>query len=243
MEVTTRGIVLHTLKYNDTTLIADVLTEAEGFRSFAVAVSTGRRSTGRYRLYQPLARLTLSWTERRQGGLLRARNVEGLPYATIPLMPDKTAVSLFLAEFLHAALRNEPPQPHLFEYIWKSVEWLDASTEQYANFHIVFLLRLSRFLGFYPNLEDYREGMYFDLETSTFSDTQPFHSHFLTPDIAALLPKIMRMKYATMHVFRFSGSERSQLLSFIVDYYRLHVPSFPRLRSLDVLREVFGGVR
>lgn len=239
MEVKTRGLVLHTQKYSDTTLIADVLTEAEGFRSFAVSVSTGRRSTGRHRLFQPLARLTLAWNERTSTSLPRLRSVEGLPYQSLTTVYEKTAVTLFVAEFLRAALRNEPPQPQLFDYIWKSMEWFDAAEEHYANFHLVFLLRLSRFLGFYPNVDEYREGDYFDMTSSTFVRSAPSHLHYLEPDLAALLPKLMRMKYATMHVFRFSGTERSRLVSFILGYYELHLPSFPALKSLEVLRAVF----
>lgn len=239
MEVKTRGLVLHTLKYNDTTLIADVLTEADGFRSFAVSVSTGRRSTGRHRLFQPMARLTLAWNERSARQLLRPRSVEGMPYQSLTVVYEKTAVTLFVAEFLRAALRNEPPQPQLFDYIWKSMEWFDAAEEHYANFHLVFLLCLSRFLGFYPNIDEYRDGDYFDMENSTFVHAAPSHAHYLEPDLAALLPKIMRMKYATMHVFRFSGADRSRLVTFILDYYRLHIPSFPEMKSLEVLRAVF----
>lgn len=240
MEVETRGLVLHTLRYNDTTLIADVLTESDGFRGFAVRVSSARRSTGRHRLFQPLSRLRLCWDEHGRSRLPRPRGVEGVPWATIPYAPNKAAVALFLAEFLRAALRGEPPQPQLFSYVWQSLDWLDTSTSHYANFHLVFLLRLSRFLGFYPNIEGYRDGAFFDMISSTFTLQHPPHPHYVEPALAAHLPTLMRMEYGNMRVFRFSGAERSRLLAFVVDYYRLHVPSFPELRSLAVLRDVFG---
>ena len=110
----------------------------------------------------------------------------------------------------------------------------------FANFHLVFLLRMTRFLGIYPNLSERGTGRYFDLETGQFTAQAPLHNHFLMPADAARLPLLMRMNYDTMHLFRFSREERQRLLAALNDYYRLHLPAFPDLKSLDVLHEIFS---
>ena len=108
---------------------------------------------------------------------------------------------------------------------------------------MVQLLRLVGFLGFAPNLEDYRPGDGFDLEAGRFTAYSPLNKHFLLPEDAARLPLLRRMNFATMHVFKFSGSERSRLLGYINLYYRLHLPSFPELKSLAVLQDLFDASR
>lgn len=236
-----RAIVLGTVKYGDNAVIAHLLTEEEGCRSFVVRIPKTRRSAGTYRLLQPLALVETEWDERGGEQLAHPRYIRiNTPYVTIPVEPGKTAVVLFLAEFLHHALSGEPPSRELFEYVWRSLCWFDEAARHYANFHLVFLLRLSRFLGFFPGIRTYVPGAVFDLQSSTFSTTLPSHPHYLLAEDAAHLPTLMRLRYDTMHLFRFSGTERSRLLGLIVEYYRLHIPAFPELKSLSVLRDVFG---
>ena len=121
-----------------------------------------------------------------------------------------------------------------------SIIWLDTCKRDYANFHLVFLMRLSRFLGLYPNLEGYADGDYFDLRSACFRTLPPqMHSDYLEPAEAARLKTLMRMRFDTMHLFAMSRAERVRCLNLLNDYYRLHLPDFPVLRSLEVLQELF----
>lgn len=236
-----RGLVLRATKYNDDTTIVDIYTEAEGTVSFLVRNSRSPRAAVKTRLLRPMALLRIGWDKRTNARLQRLKSAEvDYAYTSLPYDPYKTSIALFLAEFLHRALRVNQPDRALFEYVRASVVWLDLCLRAFANFHLVFLLRLARFLGFYPNLEDHRPGMYFDLETGCFTLLPPSHAHFLMPADAARLPLLMRMNYDTMHLFRFSREERQRLLTAINDYYRLHLPSFPDLKSLDVLHALFS---
>lgn len=235
-----KAIVLGTVKYNDNAVIAHLLTEEEGCRSFVVRIPKTRKGTGAYRLLQPLTLVETEWDARHGDGLAHPRYIRlHTPYASIPFEPEKTSVALFLAEFLRYALAGEPPSRELFAYVWQSLLWFDAARRHHANFHLVFLLRLSPFLGFFPGIRTYVPGAMFDLESSTFCMTPPAHPHYLRAEDAAHLPTLMRLRYDTMHLFRFSGAERSRLLSLIVEYYRLHIPAFPELKSLSVLRAIF----
>lgn len=240
MLIRSKSIVLHTLRYSDDALIAHVLTESEGCVGFMVRIARSPRAAVRHTLFQPLAMLEIEWNHRPTAELLRPKSaVPFHTFAELPYEPAKLTTGLFLAEFLHHALRGEPPSTLLFSYVQRSLEWLDACPRGYANFHLVFLLRLTHFLGFRPNTEDYRTGFYFDLQASAFVGTRPLHPDFLSPAETALLPTLLRMRYENMRLFRFSGAERSRLLAVLIRYYRLHVPGFPELKSLDVLRAVF----
>ena len=244
MLIESRGIVLRLVRYSDTAMIADVLTREAGRVSFVVHISRSGRSGVRHALFQPLAILDLSWEQRARLGVVKAKSAQvAMPLQSIQTDVRKATVALFLSEFLYYAVRTETAPGPIFEYIVASIEWLNAAERQYSNFHLVFLLHLARFLGFEPNMEDAASGRWFDLETATFTSLRPVHTHCIEPADAALLPRLMRMNYGTMHLFQFSGQERSRLLEHINTYYRLHLPSFPELRSLGVLREMFSATQ
>jgi DNA repair protein RecO (recombination protein O) len=236
----TRGIVLRTLRYNDNSLIADVYTERCGRVSFIVTIPKSKRAGVKSLLLQPLALLEFDFDERPGRNLQRIKDVcPFLPFRSIPYEPAKTAVALFLAECLYHALRSEVINEPLFAYLAGSIALFDTCEEQYANFHLVFLTRLTSFLGIRPNVEAYHTGDWFDLVDGCFSGCQPQHAAFVKPAEAAHIAMLMRMNYETMHIFQLNGEQRMRCLEIINDYYRLHVPGFPVLKSLQVLREVF----
>lgn len=237
----TRGIVLHALKYKDASLIVDIYTEAAGRASFMVSMPRSRKAAVKAVLFQPLALLELEADFRTNATIYKVKEAKSLyPFATLPYDPCKSAIALFLSEFLYRAVREEAENRPLFAYLYHSIVWLDECREGFANFHLVFLMRLSRFLGLYPNLEDYHAGDYFDLQNACFISLRPqLHSHYLAPEEAARLTRLMRMNYETMYLFAMNRTERSRCLELINEYYRLHLPDFPVLKSLEVLRELF----
>lgn len=239
----TRGIVLHTLRYKDSSLIVDIYTEVSGRASFLVNVSRNRKSSVKSVLFQPLALVEFEADFRANSRLYKMKEAKLLcPFTTLPFDPVKSSIALFLAEFLYRALREEAENAPLFAYLLHAIQWLDMCKRGVANFHIVFLLRLSRFLGLYPNLEGYTQGSYFDLRIAGFVPLAPTeHRDFLSVQEATRLPLLMRMRFDTMHRFHFSRVERLHCLSLLVDYYRYHLPGFPELRSLEVLKDLFDA--
>lgn len=237
----TRGIVLHTLKYNDTSIIVDIYTELSGRASFLVAVPRSRKAAIKSVLFQPLAFIEFEADYRPNITLYRIKEAKSFYlFSSIPYDPYKSSIALFLAEFLYRAMREEAENRPLFAYLEHSVIWLDECKKSFANFHLVFLMRLSRFLGLYPNLEDYQAGDYFDMLNACFISVRPqLHSSYINPEEAGQLCRLMRMNYDTMHLFTMSRAERIRCLTIINDYYRLHLPDFPVLKSLEILKELF----
>lgn len=236
-----RAIVLRTTRYTDEQMIVRLLTESCGCVDMMVRISRSRRAAVRASLFQPLSVLDVEWNVHPRASLQRPVAVQtALPLSSIPYDANKLAIAMFVAEFLTYSVGSEPEASDIFRFTLRSVEWLDACERGFANFHLVFLLRMLYFLGFMPEAETFRSGSFFDLRSSSFTSIRPLHADFLSGEDAALIPKLMRMHYATMHVFRFSGAERSRLLEKIILYYRLHLPGFPELKSLAVLRELFS---
>lgn len=241
MMTNTDAIVLHAVKYGDGKLIVDAFTRECGRLSFVVSVPRTGRGRLRKQYFQPLAQLSLVADVRPRLQMHRVAEASvAYAYATLTADSRKLALAMFVAEFLGHALRGEQQGGPLYDYVADSLQWLDGAAGGYANFHLVFLMRLTRLLGFRPNLGGYSPGCCFDLRSGCFCPAAPLHGDFLAPAEAARVGLVMRMDYATMHLFRLSHQERNRMVEVLLKYYRIHLPGFPQLRSLDVLRELFA---
>ena len=239
MKVKTEAIVLHSLKYGEQKIIVDMFTRQYGRLSFAVQLPRSPHAKLKKQYFQPLTLLNIEADIRQQANLQKISEVSLLsPLPSLLSEPSKLAIGLFVSEFLHYALRDEQQNEPLFDYVRSSIEWLDSREHDYANFHLVFLMHLSRFL-FYPNIEVYCEGDFFDLRAAVFCPSAPVHRDFLMPQEAARIQLLMRMDFVSMHLFRLSRADRNRILELLILYYRLHIPQFPELRSLSVLQELF----
>lgn len=237
----TQAIVLHAIKYGESRMIVDMFTRSNGRLSFIVSLPKSHKSKIKKQFFQPLTLLEIETDVRPKVQLQKLADVRlALPFTSIPFEPDKLAISLFVAEFLYYALRSEQQNEPLYDYVTNSIQWLDSQESQFSNFHLVFLMRLSRFLGFYPNLDDYAPGDYFDLRESIFLSQPPVHCDFLFPEEAEKVQLMMRMDFPTMRLFRMSHQERNRLLEVSLTYYRLHLPDFPELKSIAVLQEIYA---
>lgn len=231
---------MSTFKYNDKKNIVNMYTEQNGRMTFVIPATRSKKSSVSSVLFQPFSLLEFEAEIRNRSTLHPIREAKmWYVFKSLPYDPFKSSIALFLSEFLLRTLREEGKNEPLYAYLVNSIQWLDECDSSFANFHLVFLMRLSRFIGLYPNVEDYHEGDFFDMMNACFVTSQPFHGMFLQRDESLKLHQLMRMKYETMHMFAMNRVERNRCLEIINEYYRLHVPDFPELKSLDVLKELF----
>lgn len=234
------GIVMRTLRYSDGLMIADIYTAQRGRMSFLVPVSHSKRSRVRSVLFQPLSMLSFTATVKTGRNLSRIGEVQPYSmYCSIPNDVVKSSIALYLAELLTHALREDGSDESLFTFLDRSLTLFDNLEHGYADFHLVFMVQLLRFLGIYPNLEDYVPGCYFDLVQGCAVREHPSHPNFLMPDAADSFIALLRTGYDSMHLLSLNRKLRGEYLATLSLYYRLHVPEFPELKSAAVLRELF----
>ena len=161
-----------------------------------------------------------------------------LPLYDICTDMSKVSLTFFLSEFLYRVLRESDNNEVTFEYIKNSVETLEANSCGVANFHIAFMIGLTRFLGIYPNWENGESDRYFDMLNGGFRQNIPAHTHYLKKEESSYLKQLSRINYGNMHKFKLSRDNRNTIIDYLLEYYRLHLYDFPKLKSLDVLREM-----
>ena len=237
----TSGIVLHQLKYSDSGIIIQAYTEKLGRLSLFVR-GTRNKKTGRQAVHlQPMCVLDLIFNHRdsRSMQTLKEFSVDYIP-ADIHGNPVKSSIALFLGEVLLSVLREESPQEDLFAYLKNSIVYLDTRKEGYANFHIAFLAGLCSYLGFEPGRNYSDENSYFDMVNGTFVPVPPSHGNYTGNEISSIMAEFFSSSWDNMDRIALTGSLRNEIIETILKYYSVHLPSLKKIKSLDVLREVFG---
>lgn len=236
----TRAIVLNSLKYGESQMIVDMYTATRGRLSFIQRVPRQGRAGIKKQYFQPLTILDIEF-DYRQTQRLHKLHTAGVafPFRSLPFDMAKLSIALFVAEFTAYATRSEQADTDLYAFVETSVRWLDTCDTDFANFHIIYMLHLTRFVGFFPNVEDACEGAYFDMRDGCFVPIAPLHPDYLRPSEAQKIGLLMRLNYTTMRLLRLTRDERNRCIDVVLAYYRLHQPDFPELKSLAVLRELF----
>lgn len=241
MQEKTRCVILRTVKYGDTTLIIDMLTREHGRMSVAWRQPRSGKGKVRKQYFQPLSILEIDYECRPSASLPMLKDVRlAEPYVSIPFNPVKLSIAFFIAEFLCMSTLDEQSDAALYDFVEKSLVWLDATENASANFHLMFMMRISWFLGFYPDLESYTPSSFFDMRAGEFVDHAPLHKDFLQPVEASRIALLMRMSPYNMHLFRFSHIERNHIVELLLHFYSLHIPGFREMKSWDVLREIYS---
>ena len=240
MMVKTRSIVLHSIKYGESKMIVDLFTQQHGRVSFIVSIPKTSKAKVKKQFFQPLSILEIEFDFRMNVPLQRLKDVRlAVPFSSIPFDPFKLSIGMFVAEFLLYSTKSEQENLPLYTYMENSIAWLDGAEGTIANFHLIFMMQLSRFLGFFPNIDDYVQGELFDLREGQFVEMTPVHRDFLDAAESAEILNLMRLNYHTMHLLKMSRIQRNRCAEVIIHYYRLHIPSFPELKSFSILKELF----
>ncbi|HOU01572.1 MAG TPA: DNA repair protein RecO [Bacteroidales bacterium] len=236
----TKGIVLHQIKYSDSGIIVQLYTSTFGRQSLLVKGLRNKKSGRHNILFQPLTILdaVIYYKESRGMPVLKEFSVFYSP-AMIYSDIRKTSMAMFLGEALTTILREETPNNSLFTFLEESIIYFDKCPESFANFHIAFLAGLSSYLGFEPAPCNKAQDVYFDLLNGIFVPSPPMHSNYSDPDISGVLARFFSTSYDNSRDINLTGAVRNEVLETLIKYYSTHLPGLRRIKSLEILKEVF----
>lgn len=235
--VTTKAIVLSALKYSDSSLIVKCYTQEEGLKTYLIrGILKAKKGGLKVAYFQPLTQLNIQASHNTKGNLNSIKEVQiTYPYKSIYKDIVKQSVVLFLSEILSNSIQEEEENKPLFEYLENALIWLDAH-DKIANFHLLFLLNLTRFLGFYPDVSD-NEG--FDLLEGNFTNLTSQKNVISGPNFYQF-KKLLGIDFDGIEQVSFNKSERQVVLQIIIRYFELHLGGFRKPKSLQILETVFS---
>ena len=147
---------------------------------------------------------------------------------------------MFLNEVLYKAIKQQTADENSFDFIFNAIELLDNATHGLANFHLIFLIQLTRYLGFYPHGTNVENANYFDMKNGTFSKYKPDSVLYLSPPHTQNFSLLLQCSFENMQQLKISNDERRYLIQKLLEYYAMHIEGFGNIRSHEVLEEVLG---
>ena len=239
MILSTKGIVLHCMDYSETSIIARVYTEQLGLQTY---IAKGVRKKGariKRNLFAPLSIIQLV-ANHKEGEGMRVIRDASCEFQLNGIATDmaKTAVSIYISELLTRSVPSQMADPNLYEYIEDAVLNLDRATASVSGFPLAFTIGLTQFLGFDPHNNFNTGNLYFDMEEGDFSPHPPGHPYYLSPPLSGNLSEVLTALNAGVESLKTDYATRSELLTKMLEYFRIHLPAFGEIKSVQVLSDV-----
>ncbi len=239
MIFSTKGIVLHRLQYGDTSLIVTIYTEKFGMQTYMIKGVRGKKSNKKSNLFFPFSLLDLEVYHRENKNmqsLKEARITE--PLNGILFDTQKSVTALFLSEVIRKTIHEEEANGKLFHFLYNSIQYFNLSTQNNDIFHLFFLCKFTRFLGFFPQLDYNKQQPFFDLDNGSFIPVK--HAHCLSENISEQLYRLFKTSSADFPDMATNSLQSNELLNGILNFYAMQIQGFNRLKTLSVIREMMN---
>lgn len=241
----TKGIVLRTVKYGETSLVVSIYTEAFGIQSYLIngVRKEARKGSGRANMFQPASMLNLVVYHNELKQLNRVREFNwAYLYQNVFFDVRRNAVALFMIELLQKCLRQPEPNAELFYFIEDAFVHLDEAPDNVvANYPLFFALHLMLFVGFRIDDSYSIEQNILDMQEGLFRSERPEHPYFLEGQEAYMTSQLLKvMQPAELQQLSMNQALRRRLLQAYQEFYALHIADFGMMKSLPVLQEVLS---
>lgn len=218
----TRGIVFRFTKYGDSSIIVTIFTELFGIQTYIVNGVRSKSSRSKIALYQPLTLLDLVVYYKENASIKRIKEIKCIhAYQNVSTDIRKSALAIFINEILNKTVKDESHAQEIFEYLFHALILLDHQEANLENFHLIFLIKLSRFLGFGAHQSEEILGV-----------------RMLSSQEEDLLKKLIKAEFTES--ISISNEQRRNLLEAILRFYTMHVESLGEIKSIQVLKEVMN---
>ena len=242
MIIKTRGIVLRSQKYSETSLIVDLYTELKGMRSYIISGVRTPKARTHASLLQIGSLVHVVAYHHDNKDLTRIKEVRpAYLYRRVPFEVTRSSVALFISEVAQKVLRGNGENAALFQFLFDTYVLLDETAFPVRNFHLHFLLEFAAYLGFRPGGDVTPDTPYFDLEEGYFSAQPVTHTNYLTASDSLVLERLLNVPQSESHTVEMSRDQRKQLLLQLLDFYSLHLESMQPVKSHLILEAVLEG--
>lgn len=241
MQVATEGIVLHFIKYGESSVIATIFTREFGRQTYMVNASRSRKSKNKAGLLQPLFLVDIEAFQKKSRDMQRMKGLKSnLVYQNIPFDITKSTQAIFLAEVLYKTISEQESYIELFDFIKNSLLYFDLMEDGWSNFHLYFLFRLTEYLGFMPNTTKVGFQGWLDLRKGAIVPFEPSHPMFAHKEATEYIIQLSQLKINELDKLKITRSMRDYLLGVLLNYYQLHFDNLGKIKSMKVLKEIFA---
>jgi DNA repair protein RecO (recombination protein O) len=241
MLYSTRGIVIKTTKFSETSLIARIFTEQFGMQSYMIKGIRRASSNLKPAFFQPLSLLDLVVYHKQRSTLNSIKEAGYFhSYQTVSFDIRKSSIALFIQELTYKTIREEEPNPGLFDYLIRACTELDSIPAPGSSFPVLFALHLTKHLGFVPhkNYSDTRK--FFNLKEGLFQETFSEEGYSLDEKLSVVWASLLETRSLFQEEVKIPAGLRNSLLEKVLVYYQLHFPGFEGIKSHQILHTVLS---
>ena len=239
MLIKTRGIIFRAVKYSETSFITDIYTEKKGLRSYIISGVRKKNATTQPSLLQLMTLVDMVAYHRDEKSLTRIKEIKSaLVYQSIPFDVTKGAIGLFMIEVARKTISESEENRPLFDFFFDAFSFLDKTEMPFANIHLIYLLQLAVFLGFFPGGMCDEDTPFFDMQEGVFVPKAPGHTWFFDKEESHLFFQLMQLDFENCHNLKLNRESRQNILRQLLLFYRLHIENFPTINSHQVLETV-----
>jgi len=237
----TQGIVLKTINYSETSVVAKIYTERFGLKSYLIQGVRKTKAKTKANNLQLLSLLDMEVYNRENKDLQYIKELKkAYIFKTLPYDIRKSSIALFLNELIYNSIREEEANAPLFHYLFNAIQLLDLSEDQFSSFHLHFAVQLSKHLGFGPANGSYTTGALFDLADGKFHADQRLGIYKLNEEESLFFYNASALSFEYFKQTTISKQMRKTMLGHILNYFQLHSPEFKPLCSHEVLEIVLA---
>jgi DNA repair protein RecO (recombination protein O) len=234
MKSIVEGILIKRINYSETSLIVKFYTQSDGLTSFLF--QGGKKKKGNS--LQPLGLFEITSYKRPESDFGKISAIQSYyTFQSIPFHPVKSGLAFFLAELVEKSLLSQGSDPRVFSFLESEIKWLDQH-DQLANYPIWFLLRLSTFLGFNPQING-DTPRYFEMQEGELTSRQPEGHSFISDHSLIWIPQALNLEKEEFLQLKIPKQDRLKLTNHLLTYYAHHVEHFRKMNSWEVLQVLF----
>jgi DNA repair protein RecO (recombination protein O) len=239
MLVSTKAIVLSKFRYKDNDLIVKCYTEKFGVKSYLLTnVLKSKKGKFKPAYFQLLTILEIQADHKDKRSLQYLKDIKlQCNYKSLHTNVIKSTIVMFLSEVLMNILKEEEENLALYNFLETALIWFDEN-ETNASFHLIFLIELTKYLGFYPN-NTLGESNYFNLEDGQFQ-LKKTNSYCISGDNKIFLKQLLGIKFDVDNILDITANQKREFLDMILLYFKLHLDGFKTPKSVTVLNQVFS---
>lgn len=232
MLITTPGIVLHSTKYAETSLIVKIYTEAHGVQSFIVKGAFGKKSRVRASFFSPLSIVNITYDDHYENSLKYIKDISRK--SEMPLFdPARSAILIFYNELLYKLLFDAGPDQILFHFLIAEIEKVNDDNVVLADLPIRFLIQLSIILGFFPENNYSEKECYFSLDACRFQSFYIDDKSYIPQEESHYLSMLMNGEDCNV-----GRHTRNNLLYALIEYYKMHNEQIRDIESAEILSTI-----
>ena len=236
----TKAIVLKTVKYSDNSIIATVYSKKFGKISIITRALHSKKSTTKINYLQPFFIIDIELYYKENRNIQKAKEFKpAYNFRTLPFDIIKSSIALFLSEVLYKTIKEEEQNEQFFDFIEKTIQFIDVNDKNISNLHLLFLLKLTKYLGFYPQNNFSDKYSFFDIEKAVFTDNK-INNNQLNIIESKNFSDFLNLNFNNYKNITIDKTTRNKILQNILLFYNRQIPEFGKIKSLEIMQTIFN---